>query len=300
MPTQLLKIKINNTKIKGENKMKKIIALLLAISITLLGAVGCTAKPAEQTTGAAPAPAEVPAATVIKVGATPVPHAELLDFVKPILEKENITLEVVVFQDYVQPNTALVDQELDANFFQHQPYLDSFNKERSQNLISAGSVHVEPLALYSKSVKNISELKDGATIAIPNDPANAARALLLLQTNGILKLKDGGSIASTEKDIVENPKNFKIELAEAAQLPRVLEDVDAAIINTNFALPAGLNPVKDALIIEGADSPYANNVVIRKGDQERVEIKKLVEVLNSAEVKQFIDEKYQGAIVAAF
>lgn len=282
----------------GENNMKKIIALTLAISITLVGAVGCSVKPTEQVTGAAQI--EETKATVIKVGATPIPHAELLNFVKPLLEKENIKLEIIEFQDYVQPNTALVDKELDANFFQHQPYLDSFNKEKSQNLVSAGSVHVEPLGLYSKSIKNISELKDGAEIAIPNDPSNASRALLLLQSNGILKLKDGGSIISTEKDIVENPKNLKIILAEAAQLPRVLEDVDAAVINTNYALPAKLNPVKDALVIEGKDSPYANNVVVRSGDQERPEIKKLVEVLNSPEVKKFIEDKYQGAIVSAF
>jgi D-methionine transport system substrate-binding protein len=283
---------------RGENNMKKIIALILAISITIVGAVGCSVKPIEQTTGVVPT--EAPKVTVIKVGATPIPHAELLNFVKPLLEKENIKLEIIEFQDYVQPNTALVDNELDANFFQHQPYLDSFNKEKNQNLVSAGSVHVEPLGLYSKSIKNISELKDGAEIAIPNDPSNASRALLLLQSNGILKLKDGGSITSTEKDIVENLKNLKIILAEAAQLPRVLEDVDAAIINTNYALPANLNPVKDALIIEGKDSPYANNVVVRSGDQERAEIKKLVEVLNSPEVKKFIEEKYQGAVVPAF
>jgi D-methionine transport system substrate-binding protein len=283
---------------RGNNNMKKIIALILAISITIVGAVGCSVKPIEQTTGAVPT--EAPKVTVIKVGATPIPHAELLNFVKPLLEKENIKLEIIEFQDYVQPNTALVDNELDANFFQHQPYLDSFNKEKNQNLVSAGSVHVEPLGLYSKSIKNISELKDGAEIAIPNDPSNASRALLLLQSNGILKLKDGGSITSTEKDIVENLKNLKIILAEAAQLPRVLEDVDAAIINTNYALPANLNPVKDALIIEGKDSPYANNIVVRNGDQERAEIKKLVKVLNSPEVKKFIEEKYQGAVVPAF
>jgi D-methionine transport system substrate-binding protein len=282
----------------GVNNMKKIIALIIAISITIVGAVACSVKPIEQTTGVVPT--EAPKVTVIKVGATPIPHAELLNFVKPLLEKENIKLEIIEFQDYVQPNTALVDKELDANFFQHQPYLDSFNKEKNQNLVSAGSVHVEPLGLYSKSIKNISELKDGAEIAIPNDPSNASRALLLLQSNGILKLKDGGSITSTEKDIVENLKNLKIILAEAAQLPRVLEDVDAAIINTNYALPANLNPVKDALIIEGKDSPYANNVVVRSGDQERAEIKKLVEVLNSPEVKKFIEEKYQGAVVPAF
>lgn len=278
--------------------MKKIIALILAISLTLVGTAGCSVKPIEQAISAAPI--EAPKVIVIKVGATPIPHAELLNFVKPLLEKENIKLEIIEFQDYVQPNTALVDNELDANFFQHQPYLDSFNKEKNQNLVSAGSVHVEPLGLYSKSIKNISELKDGAEIAIPNDPSNASRALLLLQSNGILKLKDGGSITSTEKDIVENLKNLKIILAEAAQLPRVLEDVDAAIINTNYALPANLNPVKDALIIEGKDSPYANNIVVRNGDQERPEIKKLVKVLNSPEVKKFIEEKYQGAVVPAF
>jgi D-methionine transport system substrate-binding protein len=283
---------------RGENNMKKIIALIIAISITLIGAIGCSVKPIEQAISAAPI--EAPKVIVVKVGATPIPHAELLNFVKPLLEKENIKLEIIEFQDYVQPNTALVDKELDANFFQHQPYLDSFNKEKNQNLVSAGSVHVEPLGLYSKSIKSISELKDGAEIAIPNDPSNASRALLLLQSNGILKLKDGGSITSTEKDIVENLKNLKIILAEAAQLPRVLEDVDAAIINTNYALPANLNPVKDALIIEGKDSPYANNIVVRNGDQERAEIKKLVKVLNSPEVKKFIEEKYQGAVVPAF
>lgn len=280
--------------------MRRIMALIIAISITIIGVVGCTAKPTEQTTGTAPTTVEAPAVTVIKVGATPIPHAELLNFVKPILEKENIKLEIVEFQDYVQPNTALVDKELDANFFQHQPYLDSFNKETSQNLISAGAVHIEPLGLYSRSIKNISELKAGETIAIPNDPSNASRALLLLQANGILKLKAGGSITSTEKDIVENPKSLKIVLAEAAQLPRILEDVGAAVINTNYALPAGLNPIKDALLIEGKDSPYANIIAVRNGDEQRAEIKKLVEALNSAEVKKFIEEKYQGAIVPAF
>lgn len=278
--------------------MKKILSIVLALAIILAGAVGCSAKPAEQTTGAAVV--EAPKEVVLKVGATPIPHAELLNFVKPILEKENIKLEIIEFQDYVQPNTALVDQELDANFFQHQPYLDSFNQERGQSLLSAGAVHVEPLGLYSKSVTDLNELKDGAVIAIPNDPSNAARALLLLQSNGVITLKAGTGINATEKDIENNPKNIKIEPVEAAQLPRVLEDVDAAVINTNYALPAGLNPVKDALVIEGKDSPYANIIVVRSGDEQRAEIKRLVEVLNSPEVKQFIEEKYQGAIVAAF
>jgi D-methionine transport system substrate-binding protein len=276
--------------------MKRIFALLSALSL-IAALTGCgpkAAEPAPTVAGAKTAP------VVLKIGATAVPHAELLEFVKPILEKENIQLDIVVFQDYVQPNTALADKELDANFFQHQPYLDSFNQGRSQNLISAGAVHLEPLGLYSKTLKNVNELKEGAKIAIPNDASNAARALLLLEANGILKLKAGAGIKATEKDVESNPKNIKLLPAEAAQLPRVLEDVDAAVINTNYALPANLNPVKDALIIEGKESPYANIVAVRNGDQARPEIKKLVEALNSPEVKKFIEDKYQGAVVPAF
>ena len=284
--------------------MKKIISLLLTFSIITLALVGCGAQPAAQP-AAQPQSAEqtatpTPEPTVLKVGATPIPHAELLEFVKPILEKENIKLEIVPFQDYVQPNTALADKELDANFFQHQPYLDNFNKERGLDLVSAGKVHVEPLGLYSKKVKSNDEIANGASIAIPNDPTNAARSLLLLQQNGIIKLKDGAGISATERDIAENPKKLKFQLVEAAQLPRVLEDVDCAVINTNYALPAGLNPVKDALIIEDKDSPYANIITVRKGDENRPEIVKLVQALNSPEVKKFIEDKYQGAIVPAF
>jgi len=279
--------------------MKKVINIVLVLSLIIAFTAGCSQS--------APAPESSAGndcgksdATVIKVGATPVPHAEILEFVKPLLEKENIKLEVIVFNDYVQPNTALADKELDANFFQHQPYLDNFNKERGYNLISIGNVHVEPLGLYSKTIRSISEIKDGSTIAIPNDATNGARALLLLQSNGILKLRDGVGIEATEKDIADNPKNLKIQPAEAAQLPRVLDDVDAAVINTNYALPAGLNPTKDAIIIEGKDSPYANIVVVRNGDESRPELKKLIEVLNTEDVKNFIEEKYGGSIVPAF
>lgn len=284
--------------------MKKIISLLLTFSIITLALAGCGAQaavqPAAQPQSAEQTATPTPEPTVLKVGATPIPHAELLEFVKPILEKENIKLEIVPFQDYVQPNTALADKELDANFFQHQPYLDNFNKERGLDLVSAGKVHVEPLGLYSKKVKSIDEIANGASIAIPNDPTNAARSLLLLQQNGIIKLKDGAGISATERDIAENPKKLKFQLVEAAQLPRVLEDVDCAVINTNYALPAGLNPVKDALIIEDKDSPYANIITVRKGDENRPEIVKLVQALNSPEVKKFIEDKYQGAIVPAF
>lgn len=280
--------------------MKKTISLILALAFVLTFVAGCSQ--------AAPAPASEteqnnsgePKQVVIKIGATPVPHAEILNFVKPLLEKENISLDIIEFQDYVQPNTALADKELDANFFQHKPYLDNFIKERSLDLVPVANVHVEPLGLYSKTIKNISELKEDSTIAIPNDATNAARALLLLQSCGLIKLKDGVGIEATEKDIAENPKNIKVQPAEAAQLPRIIEDVDGAVINTNFALPAGLNPVKDALVIEGKDSPYANIVVVRGGDENRTEIQKLVEVLNSDEVKKFLEEKYEGAIVPAF
>lgn len=283
--------------------MKKIISLLLILTLTVVIFTGCAPKQeaqAEQTAAPAQPQQETAKATVLKVGATPIPHAEILNFAKPLLEKQGINLEIVEFQDYVQPNTALDDKELDANFFQHQPYLDNFNKEKGINLVSAGKVHVEPLGLYSKTLENIADLKDGSTIAIPNDSTNAARALLLLQKNGIVKLKAGAGIEATEKDIAENPKKINIQPLEAAQLPRVLEDVDAAVINTNYALPANLNPVKDALIIEDKDSPYANIVTVRSGDEARPEIKKLIEVLNSAEVKKFLEDKYQGAIVPAF
>lgn len=278
--------------------MKKIIALILAISIIAIGLAGCSSKPAEQTTGT---PAEqTPEVVTIKIGASPTPHAEILKSVQSVLEAQNIKLEIIEFTDYVQPNTTLADKELDANFFQHQPYLDSFNQERGQSLVSAGLVHVEPLGLYSKSLKALEELKEGASIAIPNDPSNASRALLLLEINNLITLKEGAGINATEKDILSNPKNIKFELVEAAQLPRVLEDVDAAVINTNYALPAGLNPTKDALALEGKDSPYANIIAVRKGDESRAEIKKLIEALNSDAVKKFIEDKYQGAITPAF
>lgn len=278
--------------------MRKIISLIIAIAFVLSFSTGCTKQSA--TAGGTEQTQPEQKEVVLKIGATPVPHAEILNLVKPLLEKENIKLEIIEFQDYVQPNTALADGELDANFFQHKPYLDNFIKERSIDLVAAGNVHVEPLGLYSKGVKSLSELREGSTIAIPNDATNAARALLLLQANGLIKLKDGIGIGATEKDIAENPKNIKVQPAEAAQLPRVLEDVDAAVINTNYALPAGLNPTRDALVIEGKDSPYANLIAVRKGDENRPEIQKLVEILQSDTVKKFIEDNYDGAIVPAF
>src|SRR5690554_6170155 len=236
----------------------------------------------------------------LSVAATPVPHAELLEFVKPALAKDGVELDIKVFTDYVQPNVQVSDGQLDVNFFQHKPYLDSFNSEHKTQLVSVGLVHVEPFGAYSSKIKSIDELKDGAQVAIPNDPSNGARALLLLQKQGLIKLKDPSNILATARDIAENPKKLKFRELEAATLPRVLPDVDIALINTNYALEAGLNPVNDALFIEGEDSPYANIVVTSADRQDDPAVQKLVKALQTDEVRAFIQEKYKGSIVPAF
>src|SRR5690606_2473058 len=203
----------------------------------------------------------------LTVGATQVPHAEILEVVKPVLAKEGVELDIKVFSDYVQPNLQLADKELDANFFQHKPYLDTFNKDRGTKLVSVGLVHVEPFGGYSRKVKSLDALPEGATVAIPNDPSNSGRALLLLQKQGLIKLKDPDNIVATPLDVVENPKKLQFRELEAAMLPRALGDVALALINTNYALEAGLVPTKDALFIEGADSPYANLVAAREDNK---------------------------------
>jgi len=239
-------------------------------------------------------------AETLNVAATPVPHAEILEFVKPVLAKEGVELKVRVFTDYVQPNLQVQQKNLDANFFQHQPYLDEFNASRKTELVSVAGVHVEPFGAYSSKIKNLSELPQGATVAIPNDATNGGRALLLLQKAGVIKLKPEAGILATPKDIVENLKAIKVRELEAATLPRVLSQVDLALINTNYALEAKLNPTKDALAIEGSDSPYVNILVTRADNKDSDAVQKLVKALHSAEVKKFIEEKYQGAVVPAF
>ena len=236
----------------------------------------------------------------ISVAATAVPHAELLEFVKPALAKEGVELKIKVFTDYVQPNVQVAEGRLDANFFQHQPYLDEFNASRKTELVSVAGVHVEPFGAYSSKIKDLSELPQGATVAIPNDATNGGRALLLLQKAGVIKLKPEAGILATPKDIVENPKAIKVRELEAATLPRVLTQVDLALINTNYALEAKLNPTQDALAIEGSDSPYVNILVTRADNKDSEAVQKLVKALHSAEVKQFIEEKYLGAVVPAF
>ncbi len=240
--------------------------------------------------------------TVLKVAASAVPHAEILNFVKPRLKAQGVDLQVREFSDYIQPNAAVEDKQLDANFFQHQPYLDSYNKDRKSSLVAVpdGKVHVEPFGAYSKKIKSVSELKDGATIAIPNDPSNAGRALILLQKQGLITLKDPKNITATPIDIARNPKKLKFRELEAALLPRALQDVDLALINTNYAIEARLNPTKDALFIEGSDSPYANLIAARADRANDPAIAKLVKALHTPEVKKFIQDKYQGAIVPAF
>ncbi|KIH86171.1 MetQ/NlpA family ABC transporter substrate-binding protein [Pseudomonas batumici] len=240
------------------------------------------------------------AAETLTVAATPVPHAEILEFVKPVLAKEGVDLKVKVFTDYVQPNVQVSEKHLDANFFQHQPYLDEFNKAKGTHLVNVAGVHVEPLGAYSSKYKKLEDLPGGANVVIPNDATNGGRALLLLQKAGLIKLKDANNILSTPKDIVENTKDLKIRELEAATLPRVLTQVDLALINTNYALEAKLDPSKDALIIEGKDSPYVNILVTREDNKDSDAVKKLVAALHSPEVKAFIVEKYKGAIVPAF
>jgi D-methionine transport system substrate-binding protein len=273
--------------------MKKSLSILLALSL-VLGLAGCASK-AKSTDSAA---AKTQDKKEIIVGASPVPHAEILEQIKPILEKDGYKLTIKVFDDYVIPNTALADGQIDANFFQHVPYLKKMNEEKKLDLDYTVKVHIEPMGVYSKKVKDLKDLKDGAIIAIPNDATNGARALRVLESAGLIKLKAGDLVSKL--DITENPKKLNIKELDAPQLPRTLSDVDAAVINTNYAIEAKLNPTKDALAIESKDSPYANVLAVRAKDKETPWVKELNKALNSPEIKKFIEEKYNGNIVPAF
>ncbi len=278
--------------------MKKIILLITLILTLSFALVGCTKANTNETSSNAGNNSDK--MTKIVVGATPNPHAEILNVVKPILAKEGVDLEIKEFTDYVTPNTALADKQIDANFFQHVPYLEDFEKKKNVKLVPLVKVHVEPMGAYSKKIKSKDEIKDSATVAIPNDATNEGRALLLLQKEGLIKLKDSNGLTQTPRDIIDNPKHLKFVELEAPQLPRTLQDVDLAIINTNFALEANLNPLKDAIFMEDKDSPYANVLVVRPDNQNDPAIQKLAKALNSEEVKKFIEDKYKGAIVPAF
>jgi D-methionine transport system substrate-binding protein len=241
-------------------------------------------------------------AETLTVAASAVPHAEILEFVRPQLKAEGIDLQIKVFTDYVQPNLQVEEKQLDANFFQHQPYLDAFNREHGTHIVAVpnSAVHIEPFGGYSRKIKSLTELRDGANVAVPNDPSNSARALLLLQKQGLLTLRDPSNISATAHDVVSNPKHLRIRELEAATLPRVLDDVDLALINTNYALAAGLSPTRDALFIEGPNSPYANLVAARPDNVNSPAIRKLVAALRTPAVKTFIENKYHGAVIAAF
>lgn len=236
----------------------------------------------------------------LTVAATAVPHAEILEHIKPTLAEQDVELTVKVFTDYVQPNIQVSEGRLDANFFQHQPYLEEFNKGRGTELESVVGVHIEPFGAYSRKISALSELSDGATVAIPNDVTNGGRALLLLHKEGVITLKDPENILATPRDIAENPKNLEFYELEAATLPRVIDQVELALINTNYALDADLNPTEDALAIEGSDSPYVNILVARPDNKDSDAIQALAEALNSDQVRQFIEDNYEGAVVPAF
>ncbi|PSM39863.1 metal ABC transporter substrate-binding protein [Streptomyces dioscori] len=273
------------------NAVKLTTAVLAAGALTLgLTACGSDKDDASDTSGP------------LIVAASPVPHAEILNYVKDNLAKDaGLDLQVKEFTDYVLPNTATEDGSVGANYFQNQPYLDDFNKKNGTHIVPVVTVHLEPLGLYSSKIKKADELKSGATVAVPNDTVNEARALKLLDANGIITLKDGAGNDATPKDIAKNPKNLKFKELEAAQTPRSLDDVDAAVINGNYAIESDLKPSEDALVLESADdNPYGNFLAVKEGNEDDPRVKKLAKLLTSAEVKKFIEDKYAGSVIASF
>ena len=280
-----------------ETKMKKFGAFLLAgvLAIGALTGCGSTDKKAESSTGSTDT-------QVIKVAASATPHAEILEEAKPLLAKEGYDLQVTVFDDYVQPNEVVDSGDFDANYFQHVPYMEQFNKEKGTKLVDAGDIHYEPFGIYPGTKKSLDEIADGDEIAVPNDTTNEARALLLLQDNGIIKLKDGAGLTATVNDIAENPHNIKIVELEAAQVARVTGETAFVVLNGNYALQAGYSVKKDALAYEASDSEaaktYVNIIAVKEGNEDSDAIKALVKVLKSDDIKKFIDEKYDGAVIA--
>lgn len=295
--------------------MKKLISATLAATLALsLAACGSSASSTEAastestaaSTEAAESTAETSelAGTTLKVAASPTPHAEILNVAKDILAEQGITLEVVEFSDYVQPNLVTESGEVDANYFQHTPYLESFNEENGTHLVSVGAIHYEPFGIYPGKSNNLANIADGATIAVPNDTTNEARALQLLAAQGLITVRDGAGLTATVNDITENPHNLQIEEIEAAQLPRTVQDVDFAVINGNYAMEAGFSVGKDALATEDASSEaaqtYANVLVVKEGNENNPAIQALLKALQSDEVKNYIDQTYDGAVVAIF
>ncbi|MDU7336542.1 MAG: MetQ/NlpA family ABC transporter substrate-binding protein [Clostridium sp.] len=279
--------------------MKKILSVLLVAALSVSALAGCS-NGSSNSSAAAPGSSSAAELKTIKIGASPTPHADILKKANELLKAKGYQLNIQEFNDYVQPNLALENKELDANYFQHITYLNDFNKEKGTHLVSAGDIHYEPFGIYAGKTKALADLKDGATIAVPNDTTNEARALLLLQDQGLIKLKKDIGITATKNDIVENKKNLKIQEIEAAQTARSLPDVDLAVINGNYAIAGGLK-VADALATESdaslAATAYVNVIAVRDGDQSKPEIKALIEVLKSDDIKKYIEDTYAGAVV---
>ena len=278
--------------------LKKALALALTGAVLVGAFAGCGAKKDSSSD------TKKEETKKIVIGASPSPHADILKVAKKELKKEGYELEIKEYSDYVQPNTALESGDLDANYFQHKPYLDDFNKKKKTHLVSAGMIHYEPFGIFPGKTKTLKDLKKGATVAVPNDTTNEARALLLLQDQGLIKLKDSAGLTATKKDIVENKKDLAIKEIEAAQIPRSLKDVDIAVVNGNYALQAGLKVNKDALATEDADSvgakTYGNIVAVKKGNEKLAATKALIKALKSDTVKKYINDKYDGAVVPLF
>lgn len=275
-------------------KLKKILGLGLS-ALILVSVVGCSLG---EDKNASVDVANSSEDKKIVVGASATPHAEILEEIKPLLKDKGYELDIKVFDDYVLPNTALDEGSLDANYFQHVPYLEETVDKKGYKLTYTKKIHLEPMGVYSKKIKSLDELSNGAKIAIPNDPTNGSRAIKLLADNGLIKVEDKEIL--TVNDLIENTKNIEIIEVDAPQLPTILLDVDAAVINTNYALSANLNPTKDAIAIESVDSPYSNILACREDNKDSEKIKVLTEALTSEKVKEFIKEKYQGSIIPSF
>ena len=285
---------------------KKLLALLLGLTLCLsLAACGGSDEgAADDTAGEEGVTVEEGGETAetvtLTVAASPTPHAVILEACIPLMEEKGYELVVNQYDDYVVPNTAVEDGDEDANYFQHIPYLDEFNETRGTHLVNVAGVHIEPMAIYAGKTASLEELPDGAVIGVPNDATNEGRALLLLEAQGLITLDDSSNLTATPINIVDNPKNLQFEEIEAKTLPSSLPDLDLAVINSNYALGAGLNPTTDALAIESADSPYVNVLVVKEGNEDNAAVQALVEVLHSDTIRDFINEEFDGAVVPAF
>ncbi len=292
---------------------KKLFSLALAAALSLTLLAGCSGG-TQPSASPSTEPSETPSASTptestpvenvkLRVGASPTPHAEILEFAKSLLAEQGVDLEIVEFDDYVLPNTAVEEGDLDATYFQHLPYLENFNTENGTHLVSVGAIHYEPFGIYAGKTASLADLPDGATISVPNDGTNEARALLLLEQEGLIKLKEDAGLNATKESIVENPHNYNIVELEAKLLPETLQDVDVSVINGNYAIGAGLK-VSDALATESAEglgaSTFANIIAVKEGNEDNAAVKALLDVLQSDAVKAFIEETYEGAVVPVF